>query len=329
MKKAYIAIPIALVVILVLSIGVYFLYTSFYSSQNKIFKNDETLSPVNGKYETIAYIGFAKEQQPFWTAMGKFSQEAAALRKITYLDLTPEIPSTKDQVDSLNLAIDQKVAGIIIGANLPSTLISTLEKAYLANIPVVAIDTNIDSPAVVSSISTDNLESARIAGDYIVNATNGVGTVLIICGEKTHPNSIAREMGVKQAAEKAGMNVTVRYADWEIEKAYSFTREELSKQNNITAIFGCWDPGIISAQEVVEDLGLSKKITLVGFDGLQQTYVLIQEGKISATIAQPIKQMAREGVETIIDYLNNQSVTRINSIPGILVTKDNVGYFLD
>lgn len=329
MKKAYIAIPIALVVILVLSIGVYFLYTSFYSPENKISKNGETISQGNGKYETIVYIGFAKEQQPFWTAMGKFSQEAATLRKITYLDLTPRVPSTEDQVESLNLAIDQKVAGIIIGANMPSTLISTLEKAYLANIPVVAIDTNIDSPAVVSSISTDNLESARIAGNYIVNATNGAGTVLIICGEKTHPNSIAREIGVKQVVEKARMNVIVRYADWEIEKAYSFTREELAKQNNITAIFGCWDPGIISAQEVVEDLGLSKKITLVGFDGLQQTYVLIQEGKISATIAQPIKQMAREGIETIVDYLNNQTVNRTNSITGILVTKENVRYFLD
>ena len=316
-------------VLIILFVAIYSYNQSSLVNNNIVPSNNGGVANNNSQYKTIVYVGFAKEQQPFWTEMGRLIEQAASVRNINYLDLTPQIPSVEDQIVSLNAAIDQNVSGIIVGANLPSKLMIVLGKARDANIPVVAVDTDIDSPAVVSAIATDNLESARVVGDYIVSATGGKGTVLIIAGEKTHPNSMARVTGVKEKAEQAGMSVIVDYADWQIEKAYSFTREELLKSNNITAIFACWDPGIISAQQVVQDLNLENKIILVGFDGLQETYNLIQSGKLSATVAQPMKQMAREGVETIINYLSNKPVNRIKLVPGIVVTKSNVGYFLD
>ncbi len=332
MNKTPSVIAIAFIIIGVLFIGLNFFYSSSFQIDRQLTNNNNNNNNLFSSYPTIAYIGFAKEQQPFWTELGELSEEAALTRKIVYLDLTPKIPSSEEQVNSINQAINQNVDGIILGANLPSSLTQVLARAYEKNIPIVAVDTDLDSPAVVSVISTDNLESAKLAGEFIVNATGGKGTLLIICGEKTHPNSIAREKGVREKAELAGMDVITHYADWQIEKAYSFAFEELSKPNNITVIFACWDPGIISVEQVVESKGLGGKIILVGFDGLQETYREIKNGKISATIAQPIKQMAREGVETIVDYLNNKTVQRVKSIAGILVSNSaagNVGYFLD
>ncbi|MEI6627421.1 MAG: sugar ABC transporter substrate-binding protein [bacterium] len=298
---------------------------------NKIIKENVNLAVNDTKdYKKIAYVGFSKEGQPFWTAMAKYLEASALTRKIFYTDLTPSIASAELQIASLDLAIEQKVDGIIIGAAFPSQLVNVLAGAYEKNIPVVAIDTQVDSPAIVSLIATNNLESARLAGDYIVNATNGKGTLLILCGEKTHPNSIAREKGVREMVEKAGMKVVVQYTDWQIEKAYQLAKEELIKPNNgIKAIFSCFDPGIISVQKVIENMNLQGKIITVGFDGLQETYKMIQDNKISATVAQPIKQMAREGIEKIIEHLNNIQVVKEDLIPGIIVTKTNVGYFLD
>jgi ribose transport system substrate-binding protein len=330
MKKSFILILIAMFVILGLSLLFYFSYQNFFSLKSLVKDSYDSAVNNNGEaYPTIAYVGFAKENQPFWFAMGQFVGQAALNRKIIYLDMTPKTASFEEQIKSLNSAMDQNVDGIILGANLPSKLTSVLDRAYDLKTPVVAIDAFVNHSAVVSFIATDNFESAKILGDYIAQATGGKGTLLILCGEKTHPNSIAREMGVKQQVEKSGMKTITYYADWQIEKAYKFTDEELSKPNNITAIFGCWDPGIISAEQVVENKGLNGKILLVGFDGLQETYHEILAGKISATMAQPIKQMAREGVEILLDYLANKPVLKEKLIPGILVTKDNVGYFLD
>ncbi|MFA6463439.1 MAG: sugar ABC transporter substrate-binding protein [Candidatus Paceibacterota bacterium] len=327
-KKRYIMVSFALI-IAILFVGTYFYFQNSFNLDNVVKENNNAITNNTEAYKKIAYVGFGTSGQPFWVAMGKFSEEAALARKIIFMDLTSEIASPDAQIASLNLAIDQHVDGIILGANLPSTLLTVLDRAYKANIPVVAIDTAVDSPAIVSFIATDNLENARVAGDFIVNATKAKGTVLILCGEKTHPNSIASEKGVREKAEKAGMNVISRYADWQIEKAYQYANEELSKPNNITAIFGCWDPGIISAEKAVEDKGLQGKIILIGFDGLQEAFKDIQAGKILAVVAQPIKQEAIAGVETIMDYLNKKTVEKIKLIPGILVNKTNVGYFLD
>jgi ribose transport system substrate-binding protein len=329
MGKSHNWIYIVLIFVSVILFVGYFYFQIYFSVPNSLKLDIKDGSIATSSYKIIAYIGFAREQQPFWTAMGKFSEMAASERKITYLDLTPETASVEEQIASLNLAIDQKVGGIIIGANSPQSLMTVLDRAYEAHIPVVAIDTAVKSPAIVSLIATDNLESARLAGDYIVKATNASGTVLILCGEKTHPNSIARETGVKEKAESAGMQVIVYYTDWQAEKAYLFASEELSKPNNITAIFSCTDPGILSAMRAAE-LNNRKDIILVGFDGLQEVFLEIANGgRISATVAQPIKQMAREGIETVLDYLDNKMVKSEKLIPGIIVTKENAGYFLD
>ncbi len=328
LKKRSVVVFSALIVI-VLLVGTYFYYQNYFNLDKTITENNTAINTASS-YKKIAYVGFGKSGQPFWIAMGKFSEDAASTRKVIFMDLTPNDPSSDAQVAALTSAVDQRVDGIILGANLPSSLTNVLDRAKKANIPIVAIDTQVDSPAVVSFIATDNPVSADLVGDFIVNSTKGKGTLLILAGEKTHPNSIDRVNGVKAKAEKAGMSVIVQYADWQAEKAYKITNDELSKpNNNITAIFGCSDPMTISAEKVVEDKGLQGKVILVGFDGLQETFQEIQNGKISATLAQPIKEMAKDGVETIINYLNDKQVSKMDLIPGIIVNKTNVGYFLD
>ena len=329
-KKQYIIISAVLLVVVALLVGAYYYYQNSFSVNKIVSENNGTAANNGASYQKIAYIGFGTEGQPFWVAMGQFVQQAALARKIVLMDLTPATPSVQGQIDALNSAIDQHVDGIIIGANDPSKLTDVLNKAKKANIPVVAIDTQIDNPAIVSFIATDNVVSAKVAGDYVVKAVGGKGTILILGGQEIHPNSIARVNGVKEKAEKAGMKVIVDYTNWDATIAYKLANEELAKQNNgITAIFAVQDPGILAAQKAVESKGLQGKIVLVGFDGIQDSFKEIKEGKLTATMAQPIKEMAREGVETIVNYLNGQTVVKENLIPGIMVDKINVGYFLD
>ena len=330
LNKKYITISLALVILFVVLIGVYFYFQNYINVNSVTNENSVAVLNNGTSYKKVVYIGFGKEGQPFWTAMGQFVAQASLTRKIIFMDLTPTVPSAQSQIDVLNSAIDQRVDGIIIGANDPSKLTNVLGKAKDANIPVVAIDTKVDEPAIVSFIATDNSESAKIAGNYVVKATGGKGTLLILGGAENHPNSIARVNGVKSVAEKAGMKVIVDYTDWDSTKSYSITNEELSKpNNNIVAIFSASDPGIIAAEQVVENKGLQGKIILVGFDGIQDSFKEIKNGKLTATMAQPVKEMARKGIETIMDYLSNKKVLKENLIPGIMVDKINIGYFLD
>jgi ribose transport system substrate-binding protein len=207
---------------------------------------------------TIAYIGFSTEK-PFWVSLGKAVKAEAIHRNLDLIDLTPPDADPKTQVKLLEHAIKKQVNGIIIGANSQASLHQALSKAVQKKIPIIAIDSPIDHPAIFSFIATDNDRGAAMAGQYIVEKTGARGTVLILGGTKDHPNGDARRFGVTKKAETAGMNVLFRRADWNDEKAYQITSEELSKANDITAIFSCWDPGINTASHVIEKMGIEKK----------------------------------------------------------------------
>lgn len=283
----------------------------------------------SGNVKTIAYVGYSK-LKPFWYTLGKkVASEISQKENIRYIDLTPATLINKDYVKSLNLAVNRKIDGIIIGLGADVSLIKTiLDRAEKLGISVIAIDTPIGHPAVKGFVTTDNYASAQIMGQYLVRKTNKKGTVLILGGTKNHPNGNARRDGVINQARKAGMNVIFRQADWRNELAYKFTREELSKPNDITAIFSCWDPGIISAFKAKKSLNNKVDIILAGFDGLQKVYKDIRDQKISATIAQPIDEMAKQSVNMMIEFLEKKTSGSTVLIPGILVTKDNVEEFI-
>lgn len=266
----------------------------------------------------VAYIGFSTDK-PFWYALGKSIQEAAEKSGILLVDLTPTEPDAIAQGRLIDHAIDRGVDGLIVGADNPYTLYGALTRAKEKRIPIVAVDTKIDHPAVIAFVATDNHKGALLAGEYIVKHTKGQGKVLILGGTPDHPNGEIRRNGVTSKAKEAGMTVIFRYADWKDEMAYKIAMEELRKSKEITAVFSCWDPGIDAASHVLDRLNMPSRPILVGFDGLPRTIDYIRQGRVTATIAQDTTAMARRSVELILQVLTGQKYQQELFITPILV----------
>ena len=126
-----------------------------------------------------------------------------------------------------------------LGATDNRAFNDSLDKAKAAGIPVIAVDTGIDHPQVLSLIQTDNLKSARVAGTYIAKNMKK-GKVLILGGTLGHQTGDARRDGVKLACEEKGITVIYRACDWDETKAFETTQNELAANPDITAIFACW-----------------------------------------------------------------------------------------
>lgn len=186
---------------------------------------------------TIAYIG-ACTNLPFWITLREAAREKAKELGVNFLDLTPPQLDAQAQKDAFDNALQQKVDGIIIGAADNRAFDDSLNRAQAMGIPVVAVDTGIDHPWIASLVQTDNLASARIAGQYILEHMQKPGKVLIVGGILGHQTGDARKNGVTEVLEKAGVEVIFRAADWSPEKAYEITLNELNAHPDITAIFG-------------------------------------------------------------------------------------------
>lgn len=274
----------------------------------------------------VIYIGYSLEK-PFWEELGEKIQNYSQLHGIDIIDLTPPfLPFDQEQTQLMEFALENKVCALILGLGSPfnqKKLVAILDKFKTAKIPVVLIDSNFNHPAVAAFITSDNLFGARMAGKFIAeklkNTTNP--KVLILGGEKQHPNSQLRIQGFTEICEQENIKYQVVYADWLTEKAYNLSKQFLTVDSNFNAVFSCWDPGIIVSEAFYRTLKSSNHLFFLGFDGLPQTLSLIKTGRIEGTIAQDSNQMAEKTILITKQILSQASYQKETLIKPILINK--------
>jgi len=296
-----------------------------------VFAGGSKESQKAGKEKiTIAYTGFPGGLTPFWAQMAKYMQEEADALGVKLVDLSPTTADANLQKQSVDNAIDMGVQGIIIGSIDNRAFGESLKKAGSKGIIISAVDTAIDDPNVGALAQTDNLASARLLGQYIVDHTSQKGKVLILGGTLGHQTGDARRDGVKQVLEGNGYEVIFRACDWDDKKAYETAINELDAHPDTVVVFGCWDPGALAGLAAVKEKGLLGQINVYGFDGLPGAFKSIKDGELTATIKQDNKQMAHVIMNTTVLLIKGQEppVKRL-LIPGVVVDKSNVDKFLE
>ncbi len=95
----------------------------------------------------------------YWLAVLAGAKKAAA--ELGYKDVlykgTPSQTDIAGQVNLVNDEVQAKVAGILIAATDAKALVSPVEAAIKAGVPVVTLDSGIDSKAPYAYIATDNV----------------------------------------------------------------------------------------------------------------------------------------------------------------------------
>ncbi|GEM_PF-5153477 len=281
----------------------------------------------------IIYIGYT-QAKPFWSDLGNKVQNSSAKYNLDIIDLTTtQLPKENEQTELMEFALKQKAHALILGIGSPinfNKLNEALTKFQKANIPVILIDTNHTHPAVKAFITSDNLFGGKLAREYackqIKKLTHKKSKALILGGEEKHPNSSSRIKGFTETCNQGGMDYIITHTNWSTEEAYNLCKKYLSKENDITTVYSCWDPGIIVAEAYWNNLKSTKDIIFIGFDGLPQTIELIKRGRIDATVAQDSDKMAEETVKTTHLILNNAPYQKETLILPILITKESLSY---
>jgi ribose transport system substrate-binding protein len=277
----------------------------------------------------IAYTGFPGGLTPFWAQMAQYVKEEAEALGVTLLDMSPTQADAALQKDSVDNAINRGVDGIIIGAIDNRAFGESLDRAKAKGIPCVAVDTAIDHPHISALAQTDNLASARLLGQYIVDHTPTKGKVLILGGTLGHQTGDARRDGVKQVLEANGFEVIFRACNWDDRLAYETAINELGAHPDIVAIFGAWDPGALAGLAAVKEKGLLNKIKVYGFDGLPPAIKSIQNGELTATVKQDNKQMAQVIVRSLVAQIKGEETVKKLLIDGFIIDRSNADKFAE
>lgn len=221
--------------------------------------------------------------------------------------------------------ITQGVDAICVVPINSESIIPAVKEANVANILIINVDNKINLESANQQgakislyIGSDNFEGGQMAGNFIIEKLNEKGKVAILEGVAGNDAAIKRKGGFEDALKSAPdiKIVSSQVADWNREKAKNIFQAIIVAHPDLNAVFACNDEmalGVIAALKA-QNIPLDK-IIVVGFDAINEAITAVNNGELSATIAQQPKLMGKNAIELTIKLLKGEKINSSYSTP--------------
>ena len=279
-------------------------------------------------YNFVLVAGIASDA--FYLTMNKGAQAAAKKLGNVKVQFTgsPEAFSPPTQIPFLNAAIAKHPDAILIAPTNKSALISPIQRAVDAGIPVVTVDTFITKPLAFTNVSTDNLAGGRAAADALVKAIGGSGEVAGISVNPGISTTDQRQQGFEQELRKYSKvkYLGTQYCNDDQTKATNLMSALLAAHPNLKGVFAM---NVVSGNGVtaaVKAKGKSGQVKLVEFDAGPPQVQALKAGTISALVAQYPYGIGQMGVQLAYKYVTGQKagIKKHYGTGSAIITKANV-----
>lgn len=233
----------------------------------------------------------------------------------------------EEQVDSM---IKAHVNLIIISPSLFRNESNMLQRAKAANIPVIVVDRQIDSPYYTAFIGRDDEQLGRMMGNYIGQTRKGETTnILEIAGSPASSPSIDRGRGLREAIAKyPNLHIVATIGGtWNPDSITARGKEFLRTHPNLKFdyVAGQSDNCAMSMRKAIEQTGGHKGVRYIGIDGLpgpKGGLQMVKEGKMEATVINPTRGF--QVVDLAMNILEGKPYKRINILNTAVVDKSNI-----
>lgn len=295
-------------------------------SLSALFTAPNTLAKSN----EIAVI-VKTENANFWQNVRKGAESAGkdigGSYKISFQGPQAET-AIDEEVNMVNNAINRGVAGIVLAASDPDALIPPVKKAFENGIPVVIIDSGINSNGKYyqSFLATDNRAAGKLAAEKLLTKNGHKGKVAVMSYTPGAASAIERTGGFMDEIKKHS-DITLMeplYSQSDMVTALNQTIDVLTSNPDLTAIFGANEPTAVGMARAIKERGYAGKIIAVGFDGNQDLQNFVRDGTLEGIVVQSSYQMGYKGVETINRILKGEKVEKFIDTGVVFVTKDNI-----
>ena len=195
-------------------------------------------------------------------------------------------------------------------ADQVATLIANCEQ------PIVAVDTNIESPKILSFIGTSNEDAAKLGGTEAVALAKEKGweeiKAICISGVQGDGTATARLNGYKAGVTEAGgefLESEVQYADAVADKAVTCMEAVMQNHPEGIAIIVCNnDDMAMAAARAAKGNEAYANTVFVGFDGIQSACNAILAGEETMSVAQEAFDMGYKAVDAVVRAIGGETL---------------------
>jgi len=276
-------------------------------------------------------------QNPYWQsyAAGVEAGAEAAGVDVTVVDQKSD---QQQQVSGSLDLVNQGISGLIVTPVQPSALPATIDAAHDAKIPVVIADigTAGDYDAYIQS---NNVEGGALAADYVIEqlgdvpGPHKVGVIELHAGSVVGEERVAEFVSTIEAHENFEIVSSLDGNDT-VDGGFAAAQDMLSANPDLEVIYAANDDSAMGAQRAMETAGKSVAdgFILIGFDGADGALDLIEQGLMSASVAQDPYGQGMKAVETVLALLDgtveyDDDASRTIFFPVEIVTAENLDDF--
>lgn len=236
----------------------------------------------------------------------------------------------EQQIQVVENFIGRQVDGIVLAPLDADALVAPAEAATRSGIPVVIIDSDLNSEARISFVATDNYQGGVLAAERMGELLNGEGRLVVLRYQVGSASTEAREEGFLTTIREKYPNIEILSS----EQHSGPTRETAYQAaQNLLNRFGRQADGIFTPNEsstvgmllALRDIGRAGgDAVFVGFDASTTLVEALQAGDIQGLVVQNPFEMGYRGVLTIVGHLNGNEVPPRVDSGVVLVTPDNM-----
>lgn len=270
----------------------------------------------------------------FWKSIHAGAKAAAQEFDV---DIVWKGPVKEDDRESQIAVIEdfltRGIDGIVVAPLDSSALVAPIEEAVAKGIPVVIIDSGLNSEKYVSFVATDNYRGGRLGGERLAELLNGKGRVVLLRYQVGSASTQERERGFLDAIkEHPGIQVVSdnQYGGATTETAQRAAENllaPLKRADGTLSIDGIFCPNestTVGMLRVLQDSGLAGKVKFVGFDSSPTLIAALEKKEIHGLVLQNPYNMGYLGVKTMVSHLRNVgSVEKRIDTGATLATPDN------
>jgi ribose transport system substrate-binding protein len=235
----------------------------------------------------------------------------------------------EQQIQVVENFIAQRVSGIVLAPLDRRGLVAPVESAVRGKIPVIVIDSGIESKAPASFIATDNREGGRIAGRELGKLLGGKGNVIMLRLQVGSASTEEREEGFLEVMKKDFPDIKLLSTDQHA-GATRDTAKRVSENllnrfgRQVNGIFACNESSAAGMLLALRDAGLAGgKVKFVAFDSGETLNAGLKAGDIQGMVVQNPMKMGYLGVKTMVSALRGEKVPAVVDTGVGFVTKAN------
>ena len=265
-----------------------------------------------------------------WLKVKNGAEDAA--KELEGVKINFDAPQTKVdatvQAQLVENAITNKSDAILLAALDKEALKPAVEKAKKEDIPVVFVDSGVNTEEYDAFFSTDNGAAAAMAADHLAKLIGEKGKIAIVNAQAGAGTTMTRENEFRNRIESTYPDIEivgVQYSDGDKQKALNYATDFMTQFPDLVGFYACNEGSTVGVGNAVDQSGKDDSVFVVGFDFSDDVKALIDKGAIKASMVQNPYTMGYEGVKAAIDIINGKEVDPKDVDTGVTIaTKENL-----